>query len=77
MTVEIVEATELYKTDQGDADRFAHFAPKKEIDASWLNGTPVIALCGKKWIPTRDPMRFPVCPKCKEIHAMIPPADSE
>jgi hypothetical protein len=30
-------------------------------------GTPVVALCGKVWVPSRDPQRFPVCPECKEI----------
>ena len=28
----------------------------------------MIALCGKVWIPGRDPNRFPVCPVCKEIY---------
>lgn len=32
-----------------------------------VNGTPVKALCGKVWIPGRDPKRFPLCPTCKEI----------
>ena len=31
-------------------------------------GAPVIALCGKVWVPGRDPNRFPVCPTCKEIY---------
>jgi hypothetical protein len=30
---------------------------------------PVVALCGKKWIPNRDPQRYPVCPTCKELMA--------
>ena len=34
---------------------------------SALSGEPVIALCGKVWVPGRDPKRFPVCPACKEI----------
>ncbi|MDN5727599.1 MAG: DUF3039 domain-containing protein, partial [Propionibacteriales bacterium] len=33
--------------------------------------TPVIALCGKVWVPSRDPQRFPVCPECKEIWASM------
>ena len=32
-----------------------------------VTGTPVIALCGKVWVPSRDPERFPVCPECKDI----------
>ena len=32
------------------------------------SGKPVKALCGKKWIPGRDPEKFPVCPDCKAIY---------
>jgi hypothetical protein len=28
----------------------------------------VIALCGKVWVPGRDPEKFPVCPECKAIY---------
>ena len=35
-------------------------------------GTPVVALCGKVWVPSRDPERFPVCPECKEIWEGMP-----
>ena len=33
----------------------------------YVTGEPVTALCGKKWVPSRDPQRFPVCPECKKI----------
>ena len=36
-------------------------------------GTPVIALCGKVWVPTRSPEKYPVCPECKEIWESIKP----
>ena len=32
-----------------------------------VNGTAVRALCGKIWVPNRDPKKYPVCPTCKEI----------
>ncbi len=32
-----------------------------------VNGTAVRALCGKVWVPSRDPKRYPICPTCKEI----------
>ncbi len=32
-----------------------------------VTGEPVIALCGKVWVPGRDPNKFPVCPMCKEV----------
>ena len=55
-------------TDAGDHDRFAHWARKSDITAAHVNGTPVIALCGKVWVPTRDPSRYPVCPDCQRIY---------
>ncbi len=32
-----------------------------------VNGVPVRALCGKTWVPGRDPARYPLCPTCREI----------
>ena len=53
--------------DGGDHDRFAHYVKKSAILPSTIEGTPLEALCGKKWIPSRDPQKYPVCPECKEI----------
>ncbi|MCW2946773.1 MAG: hypothetical protein JWR24_3490 [Actinoallomurus sp.] len=52
----------------GDRERFAHYVQKDKIMESAVSGTPVIALCGKVWVPNRDPKRYPVCPECKEIY---------
>ena len=32
-----------------------------------INATPVKALCGKIWVPGRDPKKYPICPTCKEV----------
>lgn len=32
-----------------------------------VNGTPVKALCGKIWVPSRNPKNYPICPTCREI----------
>ena len=37
----------------------------------------MIALCGKVWVPNRDPGRFPVCPECKEIFEGLPPGGGD
>ena len=66
--------------EPGDHERFAHYVRKEKIVESAVSGTPVTALCGKKWIPSRDPNKFPICPTCKEIHAGLrkgPDDDSE
>ena len=62
-TKPVVEPT----LDDGDHERFAHYVRKDQILPSALEGTPVVALCGKVWVPSRDPQRFPVCPECKDI----------
>jgi hypothetical protein len=61
----------------GDHERFAHYVLKDQIVDSAVNGTPVVALCGKVWVPTRDPSRFPVCPECKEIYDSVPEGGGE
>lgn len=53
--------------DHGDHERFSHYVPKEKLTEAMVMGTPVVALCGKVWVPSRDPERFPVCPECKEI----------
>ncbi len=53
--------------EDGDHERFSHFVPKDKLMEAMVNGTPVIALCGKVWVPSRDPQKFPVCPDCKDI----------
>ena len=54
--------------EDGDHDRFAHYIKKEKIVESAVTGKAVRALCGKKWVPSRDPQKFPICPICKEIY---------
>lgn len=62
------------RPEAGDHERFAHYVLKDKIVESAVTGTPVIALCGKVWVPNRDPKKFPVCPQCKELYEMGPEA---
>nr|WP_246211364.1 DUF3039 domain-containing protein [Phytoactinopolyspora alkaliphila] len=50
----------------GDHERFSHYVSKSKLTDAMINGTPVIALCGKVWVPSRDPQKYPVCPECKK-----------
>lgn len=68
---ELEKLLEGEQLDDGDHDRFAHYVKKDKIMHSALSGKPVIALCGKKWVPGRDPEKFPVCPTCKEIYEKL------
>ena len=61
----------VIKTDNGEHDMFAHYAPKDEITEALINGTPIRALCGKVWVPSRNPEKYQTCPECKEIYETL------
>ena len=65
----IVEERVPVDTDGGDHDRFAHYARKEDVTRAYITGEAITALCGKKWVPTRDPTRYPICPTCVERKA--------
>ena len=47
-------------------------APGEDAQAKVLEarvtGTPVEALCGFVWVPSRDPRSLPLCQACKEVY---------
>ncbi|TLP77544.1 DUF3039 domain-containing protein [Nesterenkonia sphaerica] len=63
--------------EPGDHERFSHYVKKDKIMESALEGGAVVALCGKVWVPSRDPKKFPVCPECKEIYEGISSGDDQ
>lgn len=69
----IVDERVEEQVEPGDHERFAHYVQKEKIVESAVMGAPVVALCGKVWIPNRDPGKFPVCPQCKAIFEGLPP----
>jgi hypothetical protein len=50
-----------------DEPREAHYVDKGRMVEAYIEGTPVVALCGKTFVPTRDPQRYPVCPACEHV----------
>ena len=75
-----VTARPTTQLDEGDHDRFKNlvlegYTPKdgefvaldNSVVAGMVNTTPVRALCGKLWVPGRDPLKYSLCPTCKEI----------
>lgn len=58
------ECAHIVKTD-GDES-----AAAKVLQAR-IEGTLLEALCGHRWIPSRDPKQLPLCEKCKEIYEMF------
>ncbi|CAN5336276.1 hypothetical protein BH09ACT10_BH09ACT10_15620 [soil metagenome] len=64
-------------TEDGDHEKFSHYVPKDKLTEAMVMGTPVVALCGKVWTPSRDPEKFPVCPECKEIWETMKPGQGD
>ena len=71
LETDVREETDLDRridTSDGDHERFAHIVvPASAVTEAYVTGQSVTALCGKRWVPTRDPKRYPICPTCKEI----------
>jgi hypothetical protein len=63
--------------DDGDHERFSHYVSKDKLTEAMVEGTPVVALCGKVGVPSRDPQRYPVCPECKEIWESMKAGDDD
>jgi hypothetical protein len=53
----------IVKTEPGES------AQAKVLEAR-IYGTPLEALCGHVWVPSRDPKQHPLCEKCKEIYEL-------
>ncbi len=64
----LLDEKTISSSEDGDHEKFSHYVEKDKIVESAVTGKPVIALCGKVWIPGRDPAKFPICPDCKKIY---------
>lgn len=51
----------IVKTEPGES------AAAKVLEAR-IYGTPLEALCGHVWVPSRDPKQLPLCEACKDIY---------
>jgi hypothetical protein len=73
----VEERTETDLVDQTEDGPVAHIVkvqPGQEATAvvlqARIEGTPIEALCGHVWVPSRDPQKLPMCQKCKDIYEM-------
>lgn len=53
----------IVKTEPGES------AAAKVLEAR-IYGTPLEALCGHVWVPSRDPKQHPICQACKEVYEL-------
>jgi len=64
------------RTETGDGPMAHIVKTKRNEDAAAkvlgarIEGTPLEALCGHTWVPSRDPKKLPVCQACKDIYEM-------
>lgn len=63
-----IETDTRLSTESGDHDRFSHYVQKEEAMEGLIYGRPVVALCGKVWVPSRDPEKYKICPACKKLY---------
>lgn len=63
----MIETETEEELDTSGRKKFAHYAEASKVTEGYVMGTPVEAVCGKMFVPTRDPKKFPVCPICKDI----------
>jgi hypothetical protein len=73
----VQERTEPMLEDPEDHERLSHYVRKAGLTEAMVMGTPVVALCGKVWVPSRDPERYPLCPECKKIWESLRPGKDE
>lgn len=65
--------TQTTDGDGEERDRQKHYVPHAELEAAIFSGRPARALCGKLWVPSRDPDKYPLCKTCKKIFEALPP----
>ena len=74
--IDVLEKQLPQVVEPGDHERYSHYVRKDKIVESAVMGNAVVALCGKVWVPSRDPEKFPVCPTCQEILDAIKSGES-
>lgn len=54
--------------EPGLDERVAHIAPADKVTEAYITGVPIEALCGARFVPSKDPKGLPVCQACKDIY---------
>jgi hypothetical protein len=70
----ITQTDERTETEDGPVAHIVKTKPGEDaaakVLAARIEGTPLEALCGHTWVPSRDPKQLPVCQKCKDVYTM-------
>jgi hypothetical protein len=70
MSVTSPEVTTVDETTD-DSDSVAHIIKKSDWEKAYIMGEPVMALCGKLWVPHKNPDNLPMCGRCTETFREI------
>jgi len=69
-----VETENVPQTGRPNCAHIVKVGPGETATAKVLEarvmGTPLEALCGHVWVPSRDPKSLPLCEECKNIYEM-------
>lgn len=65
MSTQLLEDTEE-RLDTGSRSPAHIVKGKAKVTEAYVMGTPLEALCGKVFVPKRDPENRPVCEACKQ-----------
>lgn len=73
MSTSLLERPDVIVEDKvdvpNDPDKFKHLFPKKSFDEFFLNGVPMVALCGfVKTTPPQSQGDQPICLDCQLIY---------
>jgi hypothetical protein len=67
MASNLLELEKSSLSTKADDPKYAHYAESSSVTEGYIMGVPVMAICGEMFIPSRDPLKFPICPICKSI----------
>ncbi len=71
------EAAERHRAPTGTvtpryrAPVHAHLVRRRGLTRAYVLGLPITAMCGHRFIPTRDPAGLPPCRGCAQVRAIL------
>lgn len=69
---DVIERRETRPSDPGlEEGKVAHIIRKDDQMRGYVLGEEITALCGERFIPTRDPYQYPVCEACRAALTMM------
>jgi Protein of unknown function (DUF3039) len=62
----VIESPVIEDSREHQEPDFWHVIRKEDQMRGYVLGEEIEAICGYRFIPTRDPNKFPPCPACKQ-----------